>query len=156
MKKPWKTYVFFIVLAELVGMAAGLLTRSGVEAFEAVPKSELTPPDVVFPIVWTALYALMGIGMARVWNNSVSAERSRGIVFFLVQLAFNFVWSLLFFNAQNYGLSLAWIVVLWVLILLMTISFFKTDRIAGLLQIPYLLWTAFAAYLTYAVWMLNP
>ena len=149
------TYVIAIAIPEAVGALAGLLTREGVEAFRELPQSALTPPGAVFPIVWTILYALMGISLARVWMAPDSPERTRGLGFFLFQLIFNFFWSFFFFNMQAFGFSLLWIIVLWVLIGLMILSFSKTDKVAAWLQVPYFLWVTFAAYLTYAAWRLN-
>lgn len=154
-KKAWKPYVFLTALAEAAGALAGFLTRRGVEAYKAVEKSPLTPPDAVFPLVWSALFALMGVGAARVWLSPPSPARTQGLNFFGLQLAVNFVWSLLFFNLQAFGFSFLWLVLLWLLILRMTLSFRRADRLAALLQIPYLLWVAFAGYLNLTTWLLN-
>lgn len=144
-----------IAIPEVVGALAGLLTRGGVEAFQQLPQPALTPPAIVFPIVWTILYALMGISLARIWLAPESPERTRGLSLFLYQLIFNFFWSFFFFNMQAFGFSLLWIIVLWVLIGLMSLSFYKTDRLAAWLQVPYFLWVTFATYLNYMVWQLN-
>ena len=97
----------------------------------------------------------MGISLARIWLASESPERTKGLSLFLFQLIFNFFWSFFFFNMQAYFFSLLWIIVLWALIGLMIRSFYKTDKLAAWLQIPYFLWVTFAAYLTYAAWQLN-
>lgn len=132
-----------------------MLTNMGMENYKAAQKPALTPPDIVFPIVWTVLFILMAISAARVYLAPVSRERSRGLLIYALQLAFNFLWSIFFFNLQAYGFAFFWLLALWVLILLMIIIFAQTDRLAGLLQIPYLLWVSFAAYLNFMVWMLN-
>lgn len=152
----WKPYVFWIALAEGVGALSGWLTRAGVELYnQTVIQPPLSPPAAVFPVVWVILYALMGIGAARVYLTPASNARSRGLLLFLIQLAFNFLWSIVFFNLQAYGFAFFWLIALWLLIAWMTISFYQVDRTAALLQIPYLLWVAFAGYLTFGVWMLN-
>lgn len=153
-KAPWKAYLFFLVLTETVGGLAGILTRNGVQAYADLPKSPLTPPDLVFPIVWTILFALMGIGAALVFLSDAPGK-TRALAIFAVQLAVNFAWSLLFFNLQAFGFALVWLLLLWVLILWMIVSFYKVRPLAAWLQIPYLLWVTFAAYLNYAVWALN-
>ena len=79
-----------------------------------------------------------------------------GAPLFLVQLAFNFFWSIIFFQFQNFGFALVWLAVLWALILWMLLSFLQVDCTAGWLQVPYLLWVTFAAYLNWGVWLLNP
>ena len=156
MKQNWKPYLFWIALAEGVGILAGYLIRDGVAWYtEFAVKPPLNPPPIVFPIVWTILYALMGIGAARVYRSEPSAPRRRGLLLFLLQLFFNFFWSIFFFNMGAYGFSFLWILGLWVLIGLMILSFYKVDKIAAWLQVPYFLWVTFAAYLNYAVWQLN-
>ena len=155
-KENWKVYAFWIGLSELVGILAGLLTRSGMQIYtEMVNKPPLTPPAIVFPIVWTILYALMGISAARIWLTPESAERNRGLTVFVAQLIVNFFWPLFFFNLQAYGFAALWLILLWVLVLYMILTFYKTDRLAAWLQVPYLLWLTFATYLNLGVWLMN-
>ena len=151
----WKTYLFFILLCEGTGILSGLLSRQGIAAFGSVEKSALTPPAIVFPIVWTILYALMGFGAARVWLTGRSEDRTTAMGFFTLQLIVNFFWSIFFFNRMAYAFSFYWLILLWVLIVCMILSYRRLDRPAALSQIPYLLWVAFAGYLNYAVWQLN-
>ena len=155
-KSTWKTYAFWIALAEAVGAFSGWLTRKSVKIYNAAVKQPpLSPPSIVFPIVWGILFILMGMGAARIYLSPASKARSRSLLLFLVQLAFNFFWSIIFFNLQAFGFAFLWLIVLWVLILLMILSFRKVDKPAAWLQIPYLLWVTFAAYLNFVVWMLN-
>jgi len=151
-----KVYAFWILLAEGVGALSGWLTRKGMKRYTATAaKPPLSPPELLFPIVWTALYLLMGIGAARVYQTPASNARSRALGVFLVQLGVNFFWSIIFFNLQNYGFALLWLALLWGMVLWMIVLFYRLDKPAGLMQIPYLLWLSFAAYLNYGVWMLN-
>ena len=115
----------------------------------------MSPPAIVFPVVWSILYALMGIGAARIYQSPASGARSRSLQIFLLQLAFNFFWSIIFFNFQNFGFAFVWLLALWGLILWMILSFRTVDLLAAWLQIPYLLWVTFAAYLNFGVWILN-
>lgn len=154
-KKKIKTYAISLLIALGVGGISALLTNMGMDSYKAADKPALTPPDIVFPIVWSLLFALMGISAARVYMKPATRQRNRGLLIYILQLAANFIWSLLFFNLQAYGFAFFWLILLWVLILLMIISFSKTDKIAAYLQIPYLLWVSFAGYLNYMVWMLN-
>ena len=152
----WKTYALWAVFTEAVGALAGLLTRKGTSLYaEYIIKPPLSPPAPVFPIVWAILYALLGIGAARVYLTPASAARSRGLRLFLIQLALNFLWTLIFFNLQAFGLAFIELAILWALILMMTFAFGRTDRLAALLQIPYLIWVLFAGYLNFGVWLLN-
>ena len=155
-KHKWKTYAFWILLAEAVGALSGWVTRDGTEAYNtSVLQPSFSPPSIVFPIVWAILFALMGIGASRIWLAPPSAARTQSTVLFLLQLAVNFFWSIIFFNMQAFGFAFVWLILLWILILWMIISFYKVDRAAAYLQIPYLLWVTFAAILNYAVWQLN-
>ena len=155
-QSKWKTYAIWIGLTEAVGVLSGLLSRNAIITFgETALQSPLSPPPIVFPIVWTILYALMGISTARISLAKPSAERSQSLNLFASQLIVNFFWSLLFFRAGAYGFSLVWLILLWIMVLWMIFSFRKVDRKAALLQIPYLLWLTFAAYLNYEVWRMN-
>jgi tryptophan-rich sensory protein len=120
-----------------------------------VKQPPLSPPAILFPIVWMILYALMGVSTARISTAPDSPNRRRGLNLFIIQLIVNFFWSLIFFNAQAYGFAFLWLILLWFLVLWMIICFHGADSLAGLLQIPYLLWLTFAAYLSYGVWILN-
>lgn len=154
--KEWKVYALWIALAEAVGALSGWLSRAGMERYsETALQPPLSPPMVVFPIVWTILFALMGFGAARIYLADESPERSRGMNLFVAQLIVNFFWSLIFFNLQAYGFALLWLLLLWALVLWMILTFYKTDKLAALLQIPYLIWLTFAAYLNAGVWLLN-
>ena len=153
---PWKTYGFWILFSEAVGALSGFLTREGTQRYlKTVEKPPLSPPGMVFPIVWSILFALMGIGAARIYLMPASNARSRALGIFLLQLGVNFFWSILFFNLQAFGAALIWLLLLWVLILWMILAFWKVDQSAALLQLPYLLWVTFAAYLNYGIWSLN-
>ena len=155
-QKNWKTYTFWIILSETVGVISGLLSMGATAAFnETAVQPSLSPPAWVFPVVWSILYALMGISAARIRLSPPSLERSKGTNLFIAQLIINFFWSLIFFNAQAYGFALLWLILLWVLVLWMIISFAHTDKLAALLQIPYLLWLTFAVYLNFSIWQLN-
>ena len=152
----WKPYIISVLIALAVGGLSALLSRNGMESYEAtVTKPVLTPPGWLFAVVWTILYALMGVGAARVWLTKESEARSRGLNLYVAQLIVNFFWSLIFFNAQAFGFALLWLVLLWVLVFLMVRKFHRVDRLAALLQIPYLIWLTFAAYLNFGVLVLN-
>lgn len=151
--KNGKTYLFWIGLSEAVGALSGLVSRSGIQAYTAqVVQPRFSPPPVVFPIAWGILYALMGFGMARI---RLSGDGKRAQNLFVAQLAVNFFWPLIFFNAQAFGFAFFWLLLLWVLVALMALAFYRQDKAAGLAQIPYLLWLTFAAVLNFFVWQLN-
>ena len=151
-----KTYLLWILLAEAVGGLAGWLTREDVKIYtDSIAQPPLSPPPLVFPVAWTILYALMGIGAARVSLAPDSPQRSRALAVFGLQLGMNFLWSILFFKFQRFGLALVWLIALWGAILWMASAFSRVDKAAARLQIPYLVWVAFAGYLNLGVWVLN-
>ena len=156
MKRNWKTYALWILIAEAVGALSGWLSRQGMMLYsESVIQPPLSPPMWLFPIVWGILYALMGVSAARVWLAPESSERRRGLNLFISQLIVTFFWSLIFFNLQAFGFAFIWLVLLWALVLWMIIVFYQVDPMAAWLQVPYLVWLAFAAYLNFAVWAIN-
>lgn len=150
-----RPYVGFSALALLAGGLSSVITQGQMEAFSALRQPPLSPPGWVFPVAWTILYLLMGVGMAIVWRKSDGERRRRAVTLWGVQLAANFLWPLLFFLWQLRLLSLVWLVVLLILVANMTSEFEKTSVTAARLQIPYLLWLLFAAYLNLGVWILN-
>lgn len=152
----WKPYAAWVALAEGTGALAGILARKGMRFFNtAVAKPPLTPPPAAFSIAWGLLYLLMGLGVARIWLRPMSKSRSRSLWLFLAQLTVNFIWTLVFFNLRSYGAALLILAGLWVLILLMVLSFREEDIPAAVMQIPYLAWSLFAVYLNAGVWILN-
>lgn len=154
--KKLKPYIIWVLLAEGVGLLAGLLTSDATKIYaNTIIKPPLAPPAILFPIVWTVLYALMGIGAARVATSPNRKPDNFVLNIFIVQLIVNFFWSLIFFNAQAFGFAAIWLVLLWVLVVIMIFAFWKVDRLAAWLQIPYLIWLTFAAYLNFAVYLLN-
>ena len=156
MKTKWKSYAFWIGLSEVVGAASGLLSMDCMRSFkDTVAQPPLSPPGFLFPIVWTILYALMGIGAARVSMTAPSAERSRGLNLFVIQLAINFLWSPVFFCLKAFHFAFFWLLGLLGIVIWMTLEFRKTDRPASWIQVPYILWLCFAAYLNLSIWILS-
>ena len=144
------------MIAEAVGGISGWLSRDGMKYYSSyIAQPPLSPPPIVFPIVWGVLYALMGISAARIWLSEPSKARSMGLNVFIAQLVLNFFWSLIFFNARAFGFAFFWLLALLGLTVWMILLFRKTDLLAAWLQIPYLLWLSFAAYLNLGVWYLN-
>ena len=154
-KSKIKPYAVSILLTLAVGGLSGFLTSMGMDSFDALTKPPLTPPSFLFPIVWTVLFILMGVGAARIFMTDPTAARNRALIVYVVQLAVNFLWSIIFFNLQAYGFAFFWLILLWVLILTMIYLFCKVDKPAALIQIPYAIWVTFAGYLNLMIWLLN-
>lgn len=150
-----RPYVGFSAAALAVGGASALLTQEGMQDFAALRQPPLSPPGWLFPVVWTILYVLMGIGMAIVWRETSGRERRRATEAWALQLAVNFFWTILFFRLEARLPAFFWLLLLLVLAARMAQIFEQHSRLAAQLQLPYLAWLAFAGYLNFAVWLLN-
>lgn len=149
----------FVVWLVIVFVAAALGAAASVEApsfYAQLVRPEWAPPARVFGPVWTVLYALMGIAAWLVWRVGGYRRAQVALNLFLVQLVLNTLWSWLFFGWQKGAVAFADIVVLWLLIVVTLVAFWRVKPLAGALLIPYLLWVSFAAVLNYSVWQLNP
>ena len=152
MNSKTKTYAFFIVISLAVGGLAAFLTRGNMNVFDEIVKPPLTPPAIAFPIVWSILYTLMGIGAARVY---LINPQSESLTVFGINLVVNFFWSIIFFNMRAFGFAFLWLVLLFVIVVMMTVKFYRVDKIAGYLQIPYCIWLALAGYLNLFIYLVN-
>jgi len=140
----------------IVGFLASLLTRQSVQSFSTLNKPPLSPPAILFPIVWTILYTLMGIGCYLVIaSNGDKDDIENAVRVYGLQLIVNFLWPTFFFNFQWYLFSFIWLIFLWLLVVVMLIRFSKVSNTAALINIPYLIWLTFAAYLNLAIYILN-
>lgn len=157
MSTKTKNYIIGILIPLAVGGLAALLTMGGMDVYSQITKPPLSPPGFLFPIVWTILYTLMGISSVMIYREKGISTQVKNKTLFVygLQLAVNFLWSMVFFNMQAYLLSFVVILVLWVLIIAMILDFKRINEIAAYLQIPYLLWVTFAAYLNLMIFVLN-
>ena len=129
-----------ILLTESIGTLSGWLSKDGMKLFSAsVSQPPLSPPAFLFPIVWGVLYALMGIGAARIYLYPQSPERNMALNVLIAQLIVNFFWSPIFFNAEAYLFAFFWLLLLLLLVFWMILLFRKVDPLSAKLQIPYLL-----------------
>ncbi len=156
-KEKVKTYIFGILIPIGVGLLASLLTMGNMDIYSNINKPPLTPPSILFPIVWTILYILMGVSCVMIFNTGgiSKLQKKNALYIYFAQLAVNFFWSIIFLNLEAFLLSFIVILALWLLILLMIIKFEEINGLAGLLQIPYLIWVTFAGYLNLAIYLLN-
>ena len=151
-----KLLIICLVIPLAVGGLAALLTGGGMDTFETLNQPPLSPPGWLFPVVWTILYILMGIASYLVLTSGKSEENiRRALVLYGIQLAFNFLWPILFFNLSAYLFAFIWLVALWLLILTTTISFYRISDVSAYLMLPYLLWVTFAGYLNLGIYLLN-
>jgi tryptophan-rich sensory protein len=148
--------VVFLVLCLVVsGIGAAITATSVGTWYQALEKPPFNPPDWIFAPVWTTLYGLMAIAGWRVWRGPRFELTRQALTVFAVQLALNLAWSFIFFGLQQIGLALIEIVILLLAIIANTILFWRIDRWAGVLFVPYLLWVTFATVLNASLWMLN-
>lgn len=156
MKIKIKPLVIALALPLLTGALAALISRSKMDLFDTVSKPPLSPPAWLFPVAWTILYLLMGVASYRVFTaRAETAKKNRALLFYAIQLGFNFFWTLIFFNLGAYTFAFIWLVALLALIAVTTVRFFCVDRPAGYLMLPYILWVAFAGYLNLGIAILN-
>lgn len=142
--------IFLTVLPLAVGGAAAVLTMDAMAQYSALPQPPFAPPAWVFPAVWTVLYLLMGAASRRVYRLGTQESRN-ALMLYYVQLAAHFVWPLLYFRAQEYEVAFWWLLLLLALVLAALSAFFRLDKAAGRLLMPYAAWLLFAAYLNYSM-----
>lgn len=145
-----------ILLPLVVGGVSGALTADHVAVYETLIKPSLAPAPLVFPIVWTILYILMGISSYKIYTaEAEQGVKKRALILYALQLAVNFIWPIVFFNQQNYGAALILLLFLIVLVVETILAFYPIDKAAAWLLVPYLVWLCFAAYLNLSIWMFN-
>ncbi len=152
--------IVFLVLCYSVAGIGGLSTVPSIPTwYAALAKPSFNPPNWVFAPVWTALYGLMAIAAWLVWRTPKTgpraAARLAGLSFFGIQLLLNAIWTPVFFHYHQLLAALVVILCLWVAIMLTTVQFWRVDRIAGILFLPYFVWVAFATALNYEIYRLN-
>ena len=152
-----KTYVISILVTLAVGGLAALLTNGNMMIYDEFVKPPLAPPAFLFPVVWSVLYVLMGIGAARIliYGNGLGKKTADALKVYIIQLAVNFFWSIIFFNIQAFLVAFIWLIFLWILIFVMLRRFAVIDKVAAIINVPYLLWVTFAGYLNIMIVLLN-
>lgn len=153
----WIKLIVAVAGSQSAGVLGALFTMPAITTwYAALTRPDFSPPNWVFGPVWTTLYLLMGVAAFLVWRSGLQEKAVRvGLGFFVAQLFLNSLWSIFFFGLQSPGLAFGEIILLWLMIV-MTIRYFaKVSKTAAWLMAPYILWVSFAAYLNYAIWMLN-
>lgn len=141
------------MICQSAGIIGAVFTVSSIQNwYNFLNKPAFSPPNWLFGPVWIILYFLMGISLYWIW---IKKSAGNALKIFAFHLALNASWSLVFFGLRNIFLALINIVILWILILIVIIKFYRVDKKAGLILIPYLLWVSFATVLNYNLWLLN-
>lgn len=147
-----KIYAPAILIPVLSGAAVGLIT-SGSMDYESLNRPALSPPGILFPIVWSILYILMGVGYGILKEKGKNDDAVK--IIYYAQLVVNLLWSIAFFVFKWRLFAFFWILLLDALVIIMAIQFGKRVPLAGYLQIPYIIWVLFASYLNIAIYYLN-
>ncbi len=148
--------ILCLLITLAIGSISGIATAAGIKSwYLTLNKPFFNPPNYLFGPVWTLLYLLMGISIYLILQTPKTDMRKKAIIIFCVQLGLNFLWSFLFFKFQRVGIAFIEILLIWASILTMILTFYKLNKTAALLQIPYLLWVSFASILNGAIWWLN-
>ncbi len=155
--RSWRGALVFVIACQLAGVIGALTTETGSSPwYQELAKPSFQPPGWVFGPVWTLLYALMGIAAWRVWRLLSSKPSARvALLLFGTQLVLNAVWSPVFFRAHAITAALVILIGLWAVLTATLVAFFRLDRNAGVLLVPYLAWVTFAAVLNGTIVALN-
>ena len=148
----FKLYAKSILIPVIIGGIVGLIISKSID-YNSLQKPFLSPPAILFPIIWTILYTLMGISYGILENKSLIDSKTKFIYY--LQLFINALWSIIFFSLKWRIFAFLWIILLDIIVIIMIINFYKKNKLSGLLQIPYLIWILFASYLNLAVYLLN-
>ena len=150
-------FVINIAIPLAVGATGAFFTASSVKTwYTTLNKPSFNPPNTIFAPVWTTLYIIIGISAYLIWQKRHTIKHfPRTIAIYAIQLILNLMWSFIFFYAHQIGVALFEIIVLLLVVITNALTFYKIDKLAGLLFIPYILWVSFATVLTYNIFILN-
>lgn len=155
MLKKYSPYIISVAISLGTGGFSAFLTRNSMSLYSEINRPPLSPPSWLFPVVWTILFVLMGIAAAKIWCSN-GKEIDSALIFYGFQLVFNFIWPIIFFNFRAFEFAFFWLIALIVLVGISMIKFYRIDKTAGWLMLPYFVWICFAGYLNYAIWQINP
>lgn len=150
--KQIKVYIKSILIPVIIGVIVGLFISKSID-YNSLAKTILSPPSILFPIMWTILYILMGISYGILKNNNLNDYKIKKIYY--LQLFVNALWSIIFFTLKLRLFAFLWILLLDILVIIMIYRFYNKNKISGLLQIPYIVWILFASYLNLTIYLLN-
>ena len=152
-----KKLIIAIAIPELVGFLSAVITGNIGDTYKSFEQPPLSPPGIIFPIVWVILYGLMGVASYIIFEERKASEekQKQALTFYGIQLAVNFIWPILFFKFEAYTLSVFVIIILLVLVIITALKFKEINTVAFWLMVPYIIWLLFATYLNIGVAVLN-
>jgi benzodiazapine receptor len=141
-----------ILICEAAGLIGTIFTSDSISTwYTTITKPSFNPPNWIFGPVWTTLFALMGVALYLVWKQ----RNRKALYIFGAQLVLNILWSVIFFGLHSPMWAFVEIVILWLMILWTILTFYKINKVAAYLLVPYILWVSFASVLNFAIWRLN-
>ena len=150
------TLIMAIFLPLLVGGISAVLSAQGMAAYSNMHKPPLSPPPLVFTVAWTILYIMMGLASYFILvSEADNRSKAMALILYTVQLAMNFMWSIMFFNWGIYLAAFVWLIIMWAIVILCAYRFYSINSTATYLMIPYIAWLTFAAYLNMGAYLLN-
>ena len=152
--KNYLKIILFIIIPLVVGFTSSIITKNSMMIFNIIKKPPLSPPGILFPIVWSILYIMMGISSYLVIE-SESKLKIKWIIIYSIQLIFNFFWSIIFFKLKQYYFAFIWLLALWILVMILINYSKKINKLLSYFLIPYILWMTFAGYLNIGIALLN-
>ena len=153
MRIDWKKLIIITVITFIVGTFFSFFTMNSMDTFKDLSKP-INVRGVLFPIVWSILYLLMSISCYLIVQSN-DKDKKEGIILYAIQLVINSLWTLIFFGFRAYLLSFIWIIILLIVVISMLAKFYNINKIAMYINIPYVLWLLFAAYLNLGIYLLN-
>ena len=153
--KNLTSMLIYVIGAELVGALSALFTGSFSELFMKYNPPPLMPPAPVFPVAWAILYALMGFSAYLISESPDKAASKKALTIYYAQLFLNFLWSIVFFRFEAFLAAAVILIAMLILIVIMTVKFYRIKPLAAYLNIPYIIWVTFAAYLNIATVVIN-
>ena len=151
-----KLLIICILIPLLVGGLSALLTGNSMESFSTLNKPSFAPPAWLFPVAWTVMYTLMGVSSYLILTSVAPKEdKESALKIYAIQLSVNFLWSIFFFNLELYLFAFFWLLLLWGLVLVMLVRFYKINKTAAFINVPYIVWLTFATVLNFTIWLLN-
>lgn len=154
--KPWQGLIVWLVVCYTAAAIGAIASAKAVSFYQQLTKADWAPPAFFFGPVWSILFLCMSIAAWLVWKSGGFEKHRTALTFFIVQLVFNTLWSWLFFAWHKGGMAMFEVIVLWIMIAITTILFWRVRPLAGALLAPYLTWVSFASVLNYSLWQLNP
>ena len=148
------TMILSLLIPLLVGGISAALSAKGMATYGEMRKPPLSPPAWTFSVAWTLLYVMMGLASYFVITSD-SGNKKIAIVIYLMQLAMNFMWSIIFFNCNEYLMAFVWLIILWCIVIICAVRFWNISRTATCLFIPYIVWLTFAAYLNLGTYIIS-